>query len=981
MSSASPSTVSAAVSADADRLADNTRQVLWLSGAAVLALVLIAILALIVVSRELRMARASYVEVQQTRETLEQVQVVFSTVQDAETGERGYVITGKENFLEPYHAAESALERQLGHLDQQIVDPRSRQILAELAEVARLQLAFLHGVVERRRAEGEEAAADLIGQEIGKQHMDQLRAVVAQLTAREKSLLGNRLQQFNARSERTERMVQVALSAAIFLLLTAGALLLRHTHRRLAAERKAREALWLLRSTMDNVTQGIAVFNPAEQLVAWNARYVELRGLDPAQVRMNMPVRELLQLGGQLSIRTPEGVRDFRQTTRPLREPGTSFDEEVTRDDGTVLQVRGRQMSSGDYIVTFTDITALKLSELAYRDQATRLASIVDNVVDAIVTINESGSIESWSRGAQRLFGYEEEEILRRNVRVLMPDPHSSAHDGYIRHYIQTGERRIIGRRREVEALHKDGRRIPVELSISEMRLGSRRLFVGVVRDISARLEIEQLKSGFVSTVSHELRTPLTSISGSLGLLAGGVAGELPAKATRLIDIAKLNCERLVRLINDILDLEKAESGKLDFRLEAQRLQPVVQQAIDLNRAYAQTYGAVIELEPGSGDPLVFVDRDRLIQVLTNILSNAAKFSPRGGSVHVSIATDGDSVRVDVRDEGPGIAPEFQARIFQKFAQADSSDSRAKSGTGLGLSIAKTIIERLGGGIGFRTQPGAGSTFYVTLPMRHESAAFVHSGPAGKSGPAVLICEDDPDIAGILVEILRQDGMRADAVSSARAARAALDSGRFDLALIDLHLPDADGLEFIAELRVRESTRELPVIVVTARSRNATDPGQVSALQLADWLQKPIDPRRLLSSIHSALSPTNDGRARILHVEDDESLTQLVHELLSDEAQVVAAHSLAEAKRRVSDEQYDLVILDITLGDGSGLDILPLLRHSGRLAPPVILYSASEASRELSGLVQAALVKSRDSVEQLLASVRELAGRRGHAHE
>lgn len=981
MSSASVSTVSSADTEDAYRFADGTRQVLWLSGAAIVALVLLAILALISVSRELRAERSSYIEVQQTRETLEQVQVVFSTVQDAETGGRGYIITGKDDFLEPYHAAERALERQLAHLDRQLVDPRSRQILAELAESARRQMTFLHGVIERRRLQGEEAAADVVRHQAGKQQMDQLRGVVAALTAREKALLGDRLQSFNARSKRTERMVQITLSAAIFLLLTAGALLLRHTQRRLLAERSAREALSLLRSTMDNVTQGIAVFNPAEQLVAWNARYIELRELDPAQVYVNMPVRELLQRGAPLSVRTAEGVQDFLKTTPPRREPGRSFDEEVSRDDGTVLQVRGRPMPSGDYIVTFTDITALKLSEIAYRDQATRLASIVDNVVDAIVTINESGSIESWSRGAAHLFGYDEEEILRRNVRVLMPDPHSSAHDGYIRRYIQTGQRRIIGQRREVEALHKDGRRIPVELSISEMRLGSRRLFVGVVRDISARLEVEQLKSGFVSTVSHELRTPLTSISGSLGLLAGGVAGALPAKATRLIEIAKLNSERLVRLINDILDLEKAESGKLDLRLESQRLKPIVQQAIDLNRAYAHTYGAVIELEPNGGDATVFVDRDRLTQVLTNILSNAAKFSPRGGTVHVSIATEIDSVRISVRDEGPGIAAEFQQRVFHKFAQADSSDSRAKSGTGLGLSIAKTIVERLGGGIGFDTQPGAGATFHVSLPIRHESAALVHGEQALKSGPSVLICEDDPDIAGILLEILRQDGMRAEAVSRARAARAALDRGRFDLALIDLHLPDADGLEFISELRARESTRALPVIVITARSRSATDASQVSALQLADWLQKPIDPRRLLSSIHSALSRSNEGKARILHVEDDDSLTQLVNELLSDEAQVIAAHSLAEARRRVSDEQYDLVILDITLGDGSGLDILPLLRHSGRLAPPVILYSASEASRELSGLVQAALVKSRDSVEQLLASVRELAGRRGRPHE
>ena len=238
------------------------------------------------------------------------------------------------------------------------------------------------------------------------------------------------------------------------------------------------------------------------------------------------------------------------------------------RADGAVLQVRGQRMRGRQLHRHVHGRHALKLSETAYRDQATRLSSILDNVVDAIITINESGSIESWSNGAERLFGYKAAEVLRRNVRMLMPEPHASAHDGYIRRYMQTGERRIIGQRREVEALHKDGRRIPVDLGLSEMRIGSRRLFIGVVRDIPRAQEIERLKTGFVSTVSHELRTPLTSISGSLGLLAGGVAGALPAKAARLIDIAKLNCERLVRLINDILDLERAESGRLEFRLE-----------------------------------------------------------------------------------------------------------------------------------------------------------------------------------------------------------------------------------------------------------------------------------------------------------------------------------------------------------------------------------------------------------------------------
>jgi PAS domain S-box-containing protein len=951
-----------------------TRNVLWLTTGAIALLVVSALVALLVVSRALAEARESHMQVQRTREVLESLQSVLSTLQDAETGERGYVITGNQEFLEPYYAAERSLAAQLAQLNQADGDEVTKAMREELARRAFEEVQFLRRVIDVRATGDAEGAAELIQQQTGRQQMDSIRALVQKLRAHEQRQLSSRLALFQERSQRTAIAVRLAMIAAILLVCVAGALMFRHIHRRLEAEAAASNAFDLLSSTMDNLSQGVAVFNAAGKLVAWNARYLELRGLDPAQARANMLLSEITQLAAPLSPASAGDEVSAQALRSAIAQVSSPFDVEAVKPDGSVLSMQGRAMHNGNYIMTFADVTLLKLSELAYRDQATRLSLILDNVVDAIITINESGSIESWSKGAARLFGYESEEVLRRNVRILMPDPHSSAHDGYIRRYIQTGTRRIIGMRREVEALHKDGRRIPVDLGISEMRIGNRRLFIGIVRDISARIEVEQLKSGFVSTVSHELRTPLTSISGSLGLLAGGVAGELPAKATRLIDIAKLNAERLVRLINDILDLEKAEAGRLEFRLEAQRVKSVVQHAIEMNRAYAQGFGVAIELDPHSEDANVLVDRDRLIQVLTNLISNAAKFSPRDSSIRIEISIADDSVRIAVRDRGAGIPAEFQRRIFEKFAQADSSDSRAKGGTGLGLSIAKTIVEQLGGTISFESTLAHGTAFFVDLPIRHQHPQPLPAATVLTAGPAVLVCEDDPDVAMILAQIIRKEGMRAETVSSARAARAALEAVRFDVAIVDLHLPDADGLEFITELRSREGTRALPVIVVTARARGNADALAVNALQLADWLQKPINPQRLLDAIRNVIKQPRDRKARILHVEDDISLTQLVKELLDQEAEVIAANSLAEARVCVEQQTYDLVILDITLGDGCGLDILPLLNEQ-QCQPPVILYSATEASREVSGIVQAALVKSRDSVEQLLASIRTLARR------
>ncbi|HEX7113569.1 MAG TPA: response regulator [Steroidobacter sp.] len=955
------------------RLLDSTRQVLSLTIAVVVVLAAMAALALLVVWRELEAARIEQGEAQNTRTVLEQVEHVRALLQDAQIGERGYVITGREEFLEPYYAAEQSIEQEVSRLEALVRDPGSVEMADELHERARDYMKFVAEVISLRRSQGSDAAGELIRTGAGSPQMERIRELMAALETHENAVLDQRWDAFSRRSARSEKIAIAVLSFAVLLTLGTGFLLVRHTRGRLNAEEAARDAATLLQATLDNISQGIAVYNQRSELLVWNARYVQLRGLDPASVRVGLPLEEIVSSGMELTPLTESGPLDV-----PARKSAISgrvaVDGEVRRDDGSILQVRGRPMADGSYVVTYTDVTALKLSESAYRDQATRLSSILDNVVDAIVTINESGSIESWSKGAERLFGYTTGEVLRRNVRMLMPEPHASAHDGYLKRYLETGERRLIGRRRELEARHKDGRIIPVDLAISEMQIGSRRLFIGIVRDMTARHEVERLKTDFVSTVSHELRTPLTSIAGSLGLLAGAAAGELPDKAARLIEIARLNCERLVRLINDILDLERAESGRLDLRLEPQRLKPLVQHAIDLNRAYAHNFGVSIELAEGA-DPEVLVDRDRLVQVITNILSNAAKFSPQGGVVHVSIEVVGDQARVSVKDQGPGIAPEFRPRLFQRFAQADSSDSRAKGGTGLGLSIAKSMIERLGGTIGFESTVGRGSTFYITLPVREMGLHRALPRAPLDGMPSVLVCEDDPDVAHILVDILSRERLHAEAVTSASAARAALARTRFDVALIDLHLPDTDGLDLIRELRSREATRALPIIVMTARPRSADDMEHVSALQLADWLQKPLDRERLLIAIRNALAGVRDRRPCILHVEDDTSLTQLVEELLKPEADVIAAYSLAQARELLVRRGYDLVILDIALGDGSGLELLPQLHERGGLAPPVILYSATEASREVSGLVQAALVKSRDSIEQLLATVRVLAGK------
>ncbi len=229
-------------------------------------------------------------------------------------------------------------------------------------------------------------------------------------------------------------------------------------------------------------------------------------------------------------------------------------------------------------------------------------------------------------------------------------------------------------------------------------------------------LKAERLKDEFVATVSHELRTPLASTGGSLALLIGNAAGKLPAPAARLLKIAHANTQRLVRLINDVLDIEKIESGKVVFALKRLEIGSLIKEAIDANRGFAETYSVRLKFDPPPGKVELAADPDWLMQVVTNLLSNAIKYSPPGEEVLVTVEKLGAMVRISVRDHGPGIPEDFKPRVFQRFARADVSDSRQKGGTGLGLSIVKQIVTRLGGDVQFEDATGGGTVFYVDLP-------------------------------------------------------------------------------------------------------------------------------------------------------------------------------------------------------------------------------------------------------------------------
>ena len=603
------------------------------------------------------------------------------------------------------------------------------------------------------------------------------------------------------------------------------------------------------------------------------------------------------------------------------------------------------------------------------KDSESHIRAVVDNAVDGIITIGENGVIESFNPAAEVLFGYRRDEVVGKNVNILMPQPYHAEHDGYLRAYLETGERKIIGIGREVEGRRKDGYIFPMDLAVSEMHIAGNRRFVGICRDITDRKQVDRMKNEFISTVSHELRTPLTSIQGSLALITKTMPEELSKKHQNLLGIADRNCRRLVRLINDILDIEKIESGKMVFNLKAVELMPLVQQAIEANQSYAQKFSAMLVLKESLAGIKVYADEDRIAQVLTNLMSNAAKFSPPGGTVEVKIGRAGHNVRVEVADHGPGIAEEFQDRIFGKFAQADSSSTRRREGTGLGLSIAKAIVDKHGGGIGFTTEPGAGTTFYFELPEWHR----LRQGQRAADGKRrILVCEDEPDVAALLKIMLEQNGATCDVAYTAAMAKEMLAANDYSAMTLDLMLPDIDGLTFMNELRADEKTRDLPIVVISARAESGRLEINGDAAGVVDWLAKPIDRNRLLAAVDR--TAFGGERPRILHVEDDADVLELIASLLAERAVIESAKTLAEAREMLKSGTYDLMLLDIGLPDGNGLDLLPGLGGGEDL--PVVLFTGQEVAGEIARKVDAVMIKSHTSMDQLLETMTHIIDRK-----
>jgi PAS domain S-box-containing protein len=566
-----------------------------------------------------------------------------------------------------------------------------------------------------------------------------------------------------------------------------------------------RSRSWL-RTIMDSIAEAVVSFNDTGTIHFANAAAEAAFGFDPDGLLHQSIVTLIDGIDWEWAAARVGVVAHDEQTVigQRLELPGRRRDGELFPLEVVITEahVNGEVV----FVAIGRDLTERNRAEAALRKSESRFRTIFEGAGTGIAVTALDGRLLDVNPAFAEMLGYSIEELRQLDPSMLIDDPKSRADYAPLLTSLRNSRRSRY--RREVQLRRRDGSELWVAATVSAVPGSEEGSVLGLVMvsDISRRKEIERFKDEFVSVVGHELRTPLTSIRGSLGLIDAGVVGAIPAEASQMIAVAISNTDRLVRLINDTLDIERMEAGRSELDLAAVSATSLVAQAVGVVQATAEAADITISCE--LADARVWADADRIVQTLVNLLGNAIKFSPRGGEIRVAVTDDGEIADFVVSDDGRGIPADQLESVFERFRQVDGSDAREKGGTGLGLAIARGIVEQHGGRIWAESDPGVGTTFHFTLPLADQ-----HTTPA--SGD-VLVVEDDAPVATALCDALEGRYGTTRVAHSAEAAIAAIRQAAPRIIVLDLLLPGADGITVIDEIRDDPELSGTPIVIYSA---------------------------------------------------------------------------------------------------------------------------------------------------------------------
>ncbi|GAA0769819.1 response regulator [Brevundimonas olei] len=961
-----------------------------------LALVLSFFLATgLVAWRNVEVLRANNQQIIHTHQVIVAVDELLSAAQDAETGQRGYLLTGNVSYLQPYETATRDLNRRLGDIAELTRDnPVQQGHLNQLRARLDAKLAELDAALQARRAEGMQAALARMATDQGKQEMDAIRAQVALMRQEEQSVRQQRLTEMNA-AYRTA-LISGVLSGVLGAVLTITVFMLV----RRSARARARQE-WLHEG---QVGLGVAMMGDqsleqlGDSILAYLGRYAGVqaaalfkgegglyRRIAALGVPSDAPVAE--RFGPREGLLGQVAADGQILTLSDVPEGYLTIGSALGRDKPRHLVIAPARADGAVNAV-------LELGFLHTPDE--RLMALLEETGPAIGTALRSARyraqlqnmLEETQRQAEELQVQSEElrvsnEELEEQGRALK--------ESQTRLEQQQAELEQTNSQLEEQAQLLETQRDDLERGASALTLKARELE-----------QASQYKSDFLANMSHELRTPLNSLLILSKLLADNPEGTLSEEQVNYARTIQSSGNDLLALINDILDLSKIEAGHIQARPEAVSMQRLTEDVRQLFQPVADDRGLAFEIELDAGADLMETDRQRLEQILKNLLSNAFKFTEIGGVKLGISAQPGDRIAFAVSDTGIGISPEQQTGIFEAFQQADGTISRRYGGTGLGLSISRELARLLGGRITLESRVGEGSVFTLTLPRAYDAAQVApretpvpapHVSSPSEPPPErrqsvsasieddrdhlagtrrlLLVVEDDDRFAAIVRDLSRELGFQCIVAGTAQEALKLAKRHRPSAVVLDVGLPDQSGLTVLDVLKRDDDTRHIPIHVVSAEDHSQT----ALSLGAIGYLVKPVKREDLAEVLRTLEDTLTRTVRRVLIVEDDLVQRDAVSRLLaSGDVETVGVGTAAECLEQLRTQTFDCMVLDLTLPDASGFSLLETLsREGGHGFPPVIVYTGRDLSpdheQQLRRYSSSIIIKGAKSPERLLDEV------------
>ncbi len=967
---------------------------------AVLAIVLVAALSYGALESSLESSQ----RVTHTLQTVEQLQALLSTLQDAETGQRGFLLTGNETYLVPYTNASAALSNEFSNARALLAG--SSEQLAHLAVLQRLasdKMDELGKTIAMRRGGDAAGALAMVRTNRGKEAMERARAVIAEMRQDEHGALAVRQAEW-LRASSVSSVVVLGGSGLLLALVAAAAL-------RTSRDYRLRQTqVWVRIGQMGLATriQGEQLLETlGNHILAYLAEYLDAR------------IGAVFVAESENRLRRVAGYGFIEGTQSATVHLGEGSLGQAAQEKRVIHM---REVPA-DYMLVSSSVGAATPREIVITP------TTIDGIVYGAVELGffrrlRSDDLELLARISETLGVAVRGSKDRTRLEELLAETQRQGEELQM----NQEELRVTNEELEVQAdaLKESQSRLEsqqLQLEQSNAQLEEQAQILEHQRDELARTQVvlleratelqraNQYKSEFLANMSHELRTPLNSSLILAKILADNKHGNLTVEQVKFANTISAAGNDLLAIINDILDLSKVEAGKIELAVAPIAVATVADDMVKSFQPMAEQKGLRFSavVEPSAPDKLE-TDRQRLSQILKNLLSNAVKFTERG-EVALRVAGAGNTISFAVRDTGIGIPESQHGTIFEAFRQADGSTHRRYGGTGLGLTISRDLARLLGGDIKVQSAAGKGSTFTLKLPIKIPDATSMRAAVASATdasapgvyasavaaappvipklrsplasaieddrdrlaadSPVILIVEDDPTFASIMRDLVRERGFLCVVTLTAGDGVAAAQTYHPKAVLLDMNLPDHSGLGVLDQLKRNPQTRHIPVHVVSVADYSQ----EALAMGALGYALKPVQREELIAALQRLEAKFSQSRRHVLVLEDDDRQRESIARLLaSGDVQITAVRTAAEALAQLRATTFDCMVMDLNLPDVSGYELLQQMADLGDVSfPPVIVYTGrsltAEEEQSLRRFSKSIIIKDARSPERLLDEV------------